>query len=541
MSVADQYNLVLPEDVVAAYPPHSYTLPSLLASRVSVMPDKPFIMFGGQSTTYQEFAVGVNQAARWLVAQGVTEGQRVAIFSENHPATVTLLFALAHVGAIMVPINPTFGVAEARYVLQHAAVQGVVCAPGNIDVARQACVGMQTEPWLVTNEVQEGCFYLQDEINRVSGPIPPVVATPEATCLFIYTSGTTGSPKGAMHSQQGYVVTAEAFVVRMFFQSEDRVMCVLPLFHINALFYSVGGALAAGATLVLERRFSARNFWLSAKKSGATTVNLIGAAASILSKRDRSEFHNDHKLTKAFIAPLDHGLATTFKEEFNVPVLIECYGMTEIPGVVSNPFVGPHKIGSMGVVCRHLAPHLPQPEVRIVDEDFQDVATGQPGELLVRTPTIMKGYYSEPERTERAFHDGWFMTGDIVWRDEDDYLWFVARQKDIIRRRGENISAAELDRVISAHPSVLEAATIGVPAELGEEDILAVVVLRPGKTTSRGEIEAWVGQNLSAAKTPQYVVFVDKLPKTPTQRVEKFKLKQNLELLARAKVSTTGA
>jgi crotonobetaine/carnitine-CoA ligase len=543
MGLAGKGALITPDDVVAGYPSRSYTLPSLLASRVRVLPDKPFIVFDDQYKTYAQFAVDVEQAARWLNARGIEQGDRVAVFSGNHPSTVTILFALAHVGAIMVPINPAFGVMEARYVLQDARVQGVICAAETLEIAWQACKDMELAPWLVQNEAgaDDRLPCLQDEIARTFGPIPPVVATPETTCVFIYTSGTTGSPKGAMHSQQGYVVTAEAFVVRLFLQPDDRMLCVLPLFHINALFYSVGGALAAGATVVLVRRFSAGNFWATVEQSGATTVNLIGAAASILSKRERSEFRKGHRMTKAFIAPLDEALVTAFKDEFNVQTLIECYGMTEIPGVLSNPFLGPHKLGSMGIVCRHLAPHLPQPEVRIVDEKFHDVAIGQQGQLLVRTPTLMQGYYRDPERTASAFHDGWFMTGDIAWQDDDGFLWFVARQKDIIRRRGENISGAEIDRIISAHASVLEAAAIGVPSELGEEEILAVVVPRPGKNMLGRDIKEWVGQHLSAVKIPRYVVFVDELPKTATQRVEKFKLKQDPELLARAKAFVAGA
>lgn len=543
MGAADKAALLAPDDVVAQYPPHSYTLPGLLASRVRLLPDKPFMVFDDQCRTYAQFAADVEQAAGWLSARGVGQGDRVAVFSGNHPSTVTILFALAHVGAIMVPINPAFGVAEARYVLQDARVQGVVCATDTFQIAQRACRGVEPAPWLVQNEAgADGKLpCLQDEIARTAGPVPPVAATPETTCVFIYTSGTTGSPKGAMHSQQGYVITAEAFVVRLFLQPDDRVLCVLPLFHINALFYSVGGALAAGATLMLARRFSAGSFWTTVQHSGATTVNLIGAAASILSKRDRSEFRKEHRMTKAFIAPLDEALVRTFKDEFNVGTLIECYGMTEIPGVLSNPFLGPHKLGSMGVVCRHLASHLPQPEVRIVDEHFRDVAIGEKGQLLVKTPTLMQGYYRDPERTASAFHDGWFMTGDIAWQDEDGFLWFVARQKDIIRRRGENISGAEIDRVISAHPSVLEAAAIGVPSELGEEDILAVVVPRPGKSMATQDIEQWVRQHLSAVKIPRYVVFVEELPKTATQRIEKFKLKQDPELLARAKASAAGA
>ena len=502
-----------------------------------MVPNKPFLVYKESSWTYAQFAADVEHTAAWLIVRGLQAGDRLAVFSANHPTTVVLLFALARIGATMVPINPEFGVKEASYVLENARVSGVVCSGETYTRTQAACEVLVRKPWVVLNEPATDISVnsLEEERAGVSRNAP-VSGDADSTCLFIYTSGTTGSPKGAMHKQRGYVITAEAFVVRMHLQPDDRALCVLPLFHINALFYSVGGALAAGATLLLAERFSASQFWQEVYSTGATTTNLIGAAASILTKRDRSEFRPGHKMTKAFVAPLNDYLLQAFQKEFEVADLIECYGMTEIPGVLSNPFLGERKLGSMGIVSPHLAKGLPQPELRIVDESFQDVTTGEHGMLLVRTPTIMQGYYRDPGRTQEAFHEGWFITGDIVWRDEDGFFWFVARQKDIIRCRGENISGAELERVISEHPDVLEAATIGVPSELGEEDILAVVVLRPTARVTPVDIAQWVRKHLAAIKVPRYVAFVKALPKTPTQRIEKFKLKADPDLLATATV-----
>lgn len=527
--------LMSPADVVSLYPDHDYSLPSLLKSRISAVPNKPFLVFEEKSWTYAEFGMAVERTAAWLQGRGITPGDRLGVFSYNHPTTVILLFALARIGAIMVPLNPEFGVAEARYALENAAVTGVVCSPHTYATALEACRDMAPLPWMALNEGSDSIDapIVEEEVLRSSGPVV-AHGSADSTCLFIYTSGTTGSPKAAMHGQRGYVLTAEAFIVRMYLQPQDRVLCVLPLFHINALFYSVGGAMAAGATLVLARRFSASTFWATVHDTGATTCNLIGAAASILVKRDRKEFRPDHDMAKMFIAPLDERLLFSFTQEFSVSDLIECYGMTEIPGVVSNPFPGPRKLGSMGRISPHLARDLPQPELKVVNERFEEVTNGEHGILLVRTPTLMQGYYRDTRRTEEAFHDGWFITGDLVWKDDDDFYWFVARQRDIIRCRGENIAGAELDRIISAHPDVLEAAAIGVPSELGEEDILAVVVPRPGRTPSAQDVGDWVGSHLAAIKIPKYVVFTDALPKTPTERVEKFKLKADPQLLGRA-------
>ncbi|MEI2418519.1 AMP-binding protein [Orrella sp. JC864] len=526
--------LIEPADVVGRYPAHGYTLPGLLQSRAAVLGDKPCLEFEHARWSYAQLDARMRRTAAWLAARGVRAGDRVGVYSANHPSTVSLLLGLAWLGAVMVPVNPEFGPAEAAYVFANADVSGVVCAGDRYERTMLACADLPRQPWIVANEPLDGAPGLAAEIDACSAPLPACAAAPEAPCVFIYTSGTTGSPKGAMHGQRGYVLTAEAFVVRLYLQPHDRAMCVLPLFHINALFYSLGGTLAAGATLVLVRRFSASAFWRVAAASRATTVNLIGAAATILAKRPREEFDAGHALTKAFVAPLDAFLLKTFQEEFHLPTLIECYGMTEIPGVLSNPFKGPRKLGSMGCVSPHLDPVLPQPELRVVDAQMRDVPPGTPGQLLVRTPTLMLGYFRDPERTAAAFHDGWFLTGDIAWQDEDGYYWFVARQKDIIRVRGENVAGAELDRVLSMHPDILEAAAIGVPAPLGEEDILAVVVPHPQARLDAQEVARWVASHLAPIKVPRYVVFTETLPKTATQRVEKFKLKAERDLLARA-------
>lgn len=528
-------NPLSPQEVVALYPAHEYSLSTLLESRIAAVPDKPFLVFEDQSWTYAEFGRAANRTAAWLRARGIGRGDRLGVFSHNHPSTVILLFALARIGAVMVPLNPEFGASEARYALSNAQVSGLVCSPQTWQRAHEACLDMTPRPWVVLNQAapELGVPAIDDEIAQ-AGDTPPLDADADSTCLFIYTSGTTGSPKAAMHGQLGYVVTAEAFVVRMHLQPDERVLCVLPLFHVNALFYSVGGTLAAGATLILAPRFSASSFWNTVHDTGATTCNLIGAAASILVKRERSEFRPGHRMKKMFAAPLDERLVQAFTQEFGVDDLIECYGMTEIPGVVSNPFPGPRKLGSMGRISPHLAPHRPQPELKVVNDAFEEVENGRHGILLVRTPTIMKGYYRDDQRTAEAFHDGWFITGDLVWRDDDDFYWFVARQRDVIRCRGENIAGAELDRVISAHPGVLEAAAIGVPSELGEEDIFAIVVARPGATPTAEEIAEWVGRHLAPIKVPKYVAFIDALPKTPTERVEKFKLKGDSQLFSRA-------
>jgi len=227
-------------------------------------------------------------------------------------------------------------------------------------------------------------------------------------------------------------------------------------------------------------------------------------------------------------------MEATFRDEFKIPHLIGGYGMTEIPGVTCNPVEGLRKAGSMGPVGRHPDPSRAWAQCRVVDDEGRDIGVNEEGELLVKTPIVMQGYFRDPEQTREAFVDGWFRTGDLVRRDEDGYFFFVARKKDIIRRRGENIAGAELDRVIGSHPAVHEAAAIAVPAELGEDEVLVAVVLKPAHHASAEDIAQWCRERLAPQKVPRYVLFVDDLPHTPTHKVAKAVLKKEPMLKERA-------
>lgn len=526
-------------EVLRLYPPHSGTVASALQSRASVAGDREFVSFQGRSWSYSEVAAVVSRTAAVLRARGVRPGDRVGVMSPNHPASVFTLFALARLGAIMVPVNPDYGVDEARYVFNHAEVCGVVCAPSALPVVQAACGSLAAMPWLMLNAAGEGSPagglpVLSLLAEAWDGPLPEPLEAPDATCVFIYTSGTTGFPKGVMHSQRSLLTAGEGFVERMHLQPQDRLLCVLPMFHVNAIFYSLAGSLAAGAALILEPRFSASKFWATVKESGATEVNTIAAASSILMRRPRSEYVAGHALRKIYGAPFDEETFRVFQQEFHVPTLIEGYGMSEIPGALNNPFDGPHRVRSMGRPSLHPDPAVSLAELRIAGEDGGFLPAGQIGELVVRTPIVMQGYFRDEAQTRSAFRDGWFLTGDLAYVDADNYFWFVARKKDIIRKRGENISGAELDRIIGNHPAVLEAAAIPVPSELGEDDILVAVVVRPGMSLQPGDIAQWCRERMAAIKVPRYVVLVDDLPHTPTHRVAKFRMREDATLRARA-------
>jgi crotonobetaine/carnitine-CoA ligase len=524
-----------PIEVLRLYPEHDGTLSGMLASRTRRDPERPFLLFQDTTLSWGRFESDVRRLGAALAARGIGKGDRVAVMAPNSHIYAMLFFALASMGAILVPVNPEFGVDEAGYVLRHAEVAAAACTSKTLPVAQRACEGMSVPPWfMLLDGSAAGVPSLLGLFDAAPQAPAPATVGPDEICVILYTSGTTGFPKGVMHSQRNFVMTGEGFVERMHLQPEDRLLCILPLFHINALFYSLGGTLAAGASIVLSPRFSASGFWPLAAKSGATEVNIIAAVGNILARRPRSEFVPGHRLTKVYGAPVPPEAADVFRNDFGVATLIDGYGMTEVPGASNNPFLGPHKVGSLGQPALHPDRRIPFAALRVVNEEGDEVPDGEVGELLVRTPIVMKGYFRDPEQTAAAFRDGWFITGDLVRRDAEGFYHFVARKKDIIRRRGENIAGAELDRVLGRHPGVAEAAAIAVPSDLGEDDILVAVVAKAEAKLTASDIGAWCAEHLAPDKTPRYVVFVESLPHTPTHRVAKFTLKQDPTLRARA-------
>jgi crotonobetaine/carnitine-CoA ligase len=542
---------LLPAEVLESYPPHADTIPTLLASRASARAQHAALEFEGRVWSYAQLDEVSTLLAQAAARRNVNKGDRIALVSVNTDLSVIIFLAAAKVGALFVPLNPAATDDDLQYMLSHSRASVVVCQPQDLERTCSIVDGLDSGSTTVRvidlTELGLGSPDVTTviaSIRRLAAAsedveLPEVVA--DDPVVVIYTSGTTGFPKGVVHSQRNYVLAGEAFVARLYLQPEDRLLALLPFFHINALFYSLGGALAAGGTLITARRFSASQFWNLAVETRATQFNFLAAVGSILMKRARSEFNAAHGIRKMYGAPITGEMLRIFNEEFHVPYVIEGYGMTEIPGAACNPFLGPHKLASIGVAAVH--PRFPGnfSALRVEDDAGVEVTNGDTGELLVKTPIVFKEYLNDPEQTAAAFRNGWFLTGDLVRKDTDDYFYFVTRKKDIIRRRGENISGAELDRVVSGHPGVLEAAAIGVPSELGEDEILVVVVPKPGVQVTVADIVEWCRERLAPIKVPRYVAFADSLPHTPSHRVAKHRLKAQPDLLARATDTESGS
>ncbi len=533
-------SLVLtPVEVLAGYPPHDDSLTGLLASRVAVRPDAPVLVFGSRHWCYHALARAAELCADLLAAAGIRTGDAVACCAPNSDLHVVILLACARLGALFAPLNSALTDGELSYVLGHTRAQVLFSREAACARVSGLCVSLELDTRVLALETLGLAGAGAEDV--LAALVMAVSGTPsgqgpnvprDTPLVVVYTSGTTGFPKGVVHTHGNYGWAAEAFVERMHLQPSDRLMTVLPFFHINALFYSLGGALAAGGCLIVSEAFSASRFWAEAAASGATQFNTLAAVGNILVKRPRQEYNPNHVLSKVYGGPISQEVADVFPAEFHVPDLIEGYGMSEIPGACNNPYIGMRKLGSIGLPARHPTRGA-FVEMRVVDDAGKVLGPHTVGELEVKTPIVFKEYLHDPVQTRAAFHEGWFVTGDLVRYDEDGYYYFVARKKDIIRVRGENVAGAELDRVLGAHPAVAEAATIGVAAELGDEEILAVLVSR-GAAPSFQELADWCRVQLAAIKVPRYWVWVDTLPLTPTARVAKHILKKDTTLATRA-------
>lgn len=507
-----------------AYVGHDYTCHGLLHSRAYRLNHRHAVIFNDRVWSWNALLEGVERFARFFVARGVKAGDRVAIIATNSDYYAIAFLAISRIGAATVTINCELDATEIQAILVKSRPKLVLVSGDRLDKIPDV-------EFILLESEENGEIDLWKLSEGADAELPPR-PDPVSTCLIMFTSGTTGRPKGVMHSQRNFVLSGEGFVGRMALSAKERVLCVLPLFHINALFYSFAGALASGATVIFERRFSASRFWKTVSTVQATQVNLIAAAGNILLRRDRSEFIPNHQLEKVYLSPLTKSLYEGFRDEFGVTCIREGYGLTEAPGVINQPVDLPPSLGSMGEVSRHPDDGSPLAELRILDDQGEELEVGRPGELWVRSPILMQGYFEDPEATANVLHNGWFRTGDLVWKNSKEEFFFIERIKDIIRRRGENISGAELDAVISGHPNIAQIAVIATPSEFGEDEILAAVV--PSKMFTAKSFKEWCKSVLPLHKQPKFISFCEDLPRTPSEKIEKYKVRKDPRIRAAA-------
>lgn len=491
------------------------TIPELLAWRAA-RSKAAWLFHEGDSWTLGDVIDEVDRFAAGLADRGVTKGDRVALLMGNRPEALFAWFAANRLGAIAAPLNHALKRPEIAALLRLDGPRVVVASAEHRALADAACGDL--------DEIMRPRVAAPQELATAGHGAPSADVRPDDVAVLIATSGTTGAPKAVMQTHRTYALTAEAFPAWVGLGEDDRLLAALPIFHINAQAYSTMGALGAGAGLALLPRFSASRFWDDAKRIGATQLNAVGAMIHILLKGEPRAADREHAIRVVYSAlALPEAQHRAFEERFGASLTVG-YGMSETTFGTVWPRGEPPRYGTMGRLRQH--PRLGTVNrARVVRDDGTDAADGEAGELWLANPATMAGYWGDPAQTAAALAGGWLHTGDLVRRDAGGFYTFVARKKEVIRRRGENVAAAEIEGVLLAHPAVAEAAAIGVPSELGEDEIVAYVAPRAGATIDVEALRAWAKERLADFKVPSAIHVRDALPRTATERIAKHLLR----------------
>lgn len=496
----------------------------VLRRQAALHGDAPFLHFKDQTYGFAETERLARRCAAGLQKLGIGKGDAVAIMCGNRPEYVFLWFGLSMLGAIQVPVNTAHKGVLLRHMLVLAEVKAIVVAPEHLDQlasvveelpALREVVVFGTPVGQALGVRTQGYAALTDNDGRFEAP--QVLPSDPANILF--TSGTTGPSKGSLKPQNEGVQTARMAAEVMEYGPGDCVYIAIPMFHGVATNLGIFAALTRGARVVLAERFSASGFWPEVRRHGCTAANYVGAMLLMLMKQDERPDDADNPIRAMFGPGAPPSIFEAFETRFAVQ-LNEMYGLTDA-GIPLLNRAGHRRSGT----CGRLSPYF---DVALVDDHGHPVPDGTPGELLLRANLpnyMMLGYVGMPERTLEAWRDLWFHTGDYLVRDGDGFYRFVDRKKDALRRRGENISSFEVEQVVNLFPAVLESAAIAAPSEMGDDEVMVCVVPRPGQSVEPAMLHAHCRREMAAFMVPRYIRVLPALPKTPTERVEKYKLR----------------
>ena len=495
-------------------------------------PDKVFVEMHGRKLTYGELEERVNATASLFQDIGVGHGDRVCLFMPNCLEYLYCWFGLSSIGAIGVPINTAYKRDETAYILNDAGALALVADSGLVDIAQQAAdLAPSIEHRLLVGEGEgpTGWTRFSDALGSAPSLENASQVSPDDISMLVYTSGTTGNPKGVMVTHKMYVAAGQGFAHWTQASPDDRFFTCLPYFHANVQYYSTMGALAAGATLVVVDRFSASRFWDQVRAADATVVNFIGMMMPVLAKNAESPTDKENRVRLFYGSPaFSPEFLSEFQERFGTDIIVG-FGMTETCYGTIEKIGDERRSGSSGQARQHPGAGFAN-QVRISDaETGEALGVNTVGEITVTNPAVTPGYWNNEEQTRQTLRDGWLYTGDLGWLDEDGFLYFVDRKKDIIRRRGENISSQEVEDVIKRHAQVLDCAVIAVPSELGEDEVKAYVALTPGSDLKPEDVVYWCAEHLAYFKVPRYLEMRSELPRTPSLRVRKDLLRQERE------------
>jgi len=514
-------------DAWDGYHPFSASLGEELRKAAAEAPDQPFIRMLAGEWTYRQVDDETDCLAGGFAEQGVGRRDNVTLMLPNCIEFAVSWFALSRLGAVAAPVNTSFrgavladaiNLVRSRLVVVHASLfpQLLEVLPALSFIEMIVVVG-QMPP---TASAGARAVLSYEALRKPGWPgsgRAPEIRFSELS-LLLYTSGTTGRSKAAMISHRFVLGQASIVIKGLGLRTDDVLYCPYPMFHLDAAVMTVAPALLLRGVAAIGEKFSVSRYWDEVRALGATVFDFMGATLTMLWKQQARPDDRDNPARLGWGVPLPDW-APQFEERFACR-LVELYGLTEAGTMIYTPPDAPRRLGACG---KPMGPFV----VQLVDENGLAVPAGSAGELVIR-PTqpslIMDGYFGMPDETLAAFRDLWFHTGDLLRADDEGYLYFVGRRKDIVRRRGENISAAEVEMVVQAHPDVLECAVIGVPSEMTEEEVMVCIVAREPAALAPRALAEFCATRMARFMLPRYFRFMRSLPKTPTDKVEKFRL-----------------
>lgn len=496
---------------------------SWLVRRQLFCPNKEALVDGERRLTYDQLNRRVNRLAGALTTQGLTRGDRIGILSYNCLEYVEVIMAAAKLGLLLVPMNWRLAAAELQFILKDSRTDTLVFDPELGDLAKAAASGSAVKRMIVLGSRESGETEAYDTLLAGESEAEPFLDDPptmETPHIIMYTAGTTGKPKGAVLSQ-GASFWNCLNLESMDFTSNDRDLLVLPMFHIGGIGLFTLPMLYKGGTVVIMRTFDPAACLRLLFREKITLFFGVPAIFLFLIQHpefDPAAFRTVHMVMSGG-APLPVSLVRQYHEAGIA--LRQGFGMSEAaPSIATlSADLALHKAGSIGKPVFHL-------DVRVVDDLMNDLPPGEVGELVMRGPNIMLGYWNRPEATEEAFAGGWFHSGDLARMDPDGDLWIVERKKDMFISGGENVYPAEVENIIYDLPQIAEAAVVGVKDTRWGEVGRAVVVLKPGTQITPEELLGFLRVRLAKFKVPKQVVFVEKLPRNAAGKVLKNKLRE---------------
>ncbi|WP_232698694.1 long-chain-fatty-acid--CoA ligase [Brevibacillus daliensis] len=484
-----------------------------LKKSVESYPDHPAYIFEGVSTTYTDFDRQVDRLAVGLAKRGIGKGDAVALLLDNRPYFVIAYYAILRVGAAVVPMNPMYTSREISFILSNSKAKAIIALSALEPILTSLKKQLEGIQDLIFTETVGSELTVEQLIQQEEASYEPQEVNEDDLAVILYTSGTTGQPKGAMLSHRNMASNAEAIGTLLELASIDRMVAVLPMFHVFCMTVCLNGSIRYGATVLILPRFhpvevvhAIRDQQASCFAGVPTMYNYMLQVPTVA-----MEDFASIRVACSGGASMPVELLHKFEEKFDLTIM-EGYGLSEAaPATAFNPIRGTRKPGSIGV-------DIPGVTNKIVNHDGNELPRGEIGELIVQGPNVMLGYLGLPEDTKVTLKDGWLYTGDLAWMDEEGYIFIVDRKKDMILVDGYNVYPREVEEVLYQHPGIIEAAVIGVPDTIHGEAVKAFVACKE-IAVSVEEIVEFCQDKLAKYKVPRLVEFVEELPKNSTGKI----------------------